>query len=229
MTDFPSRNGTESQAAQDVFFGLSHIDVPVTDLVRAEHIYHGATGFPVQGRGEGWTDIDVGGTFLRLVLDRRPGREVAIRLRVREVSEALDALVQAGATLVHGATRTSDLELLGVARDPDGHRIQLWRPLSEDEYGFVPELPKQMTWTADADALLKSLLMSVPALFRALARRRVVAVAEELAGSRNLVTREEVIRGFILASPRVTRYRNRQPLIDHGIDVERYREDWEAD
>jgi hypothetical protein len=56
-----------------------------------------------------------------------------------------------------------------------------------------------------------------------------VAVAEELAGSRNLVTREEVIRGFILASPRVTRPRNRQPLLDHGVDVDRYRDDWDAD
>lgn len=53
--------------------------------------------------------------------------------------------------------------------------------------------------------------------------------AEDLAGARNLVTREEVVRGYIVASPRVTRGRKRQPLIDHGIVVTRYQADWDAD
>jgi len=212
-----------------VFYGLSHVDVPVTDLARAERLYHGATGFPVQRRGEGWMDVDAGGFLLRLVLTRRVEHPVGVRLQAPGIEEALGALVKAGATLLHGATRTPEQELLGAARDPDGNTLHVWRPLSEDEYDFVPELPKEMTWTPEADAFLKSLLMSVPALFRALARRRVVAVAEELARSRNLVTREEVIRGFILASPRVTRPRNRQPLLDHGVDVDRYRDDWDAD
>lgn len=212
-----------------IFYGLSHIDVPVTDLARAERLYHGATGFPVQGRGEGWLDVEAGGMRLRLVLTRRPEHTVTLRLQAPAVDEALAALVAAGATQLYSATRTPEQELLAAARDPDGNVVYVWRPLTEDEFDFVPELPKEMTWTVDADAFLKSLLGSVPALFRALARRRVVAVTEELAGSTNLVTREEVIRGFILASPRVTRPRNRQPLIDHGVDVERYREDWDAD
>ena len=211
------------------FYGLSHIDVPVTNLTSAEQLYHGATGFPVQRRGEGWLDIDAGGFLLRLVLTRRPEHKVSLRLQAPAVDDALGALVKAGATLLYGATRTPEQELLGAARDPDGNLLYVWRPLTEDEFDFVPELPTEMTWTPDADAFLKSLLMSVPALFRGLARRRVVAVAEELAGAKHLVSREEVRRGFILASPRVTRPRNRQPLVDHGVDVNRYQADWDAD
>jgi predicted enzyme related to lactoylglutathione lyase len=211
------------------FYGLSHIDVPVTSLHRAERIYHHATGFPVQRRGEGWMDIDAGGFLLRLVLTHNPEARATLRLQAPSVEEALAAMVNAGTTLLYGAMRTPDQELIGAVRDPDGNQIYVWRPLTEDEFDFVPELPKEMTWLPEAEDFLKSLLRSIPALFRALARRRVVAVSEELAQGKNLVTREEVIRGFILASPRVTRYRNRQPLIDHGVDVDRYREDWESD
>ncbi|MCU0659570.1 MAG: VOC family protein [Polyangiaceae bacterium] len=211
------------------FYGLSHIDVPVTSLQRAEQIYHQATGFPVQRRGEGWLDIDAGGFLLRLVLTHRPEARATLRLQAPSVEDALVALVNAGTTLLYGAMRTPDQELIGAVRDPDGNQIYVWRPLTEDEFDYVPELPKEMTWLPEAEDFLKSLLRSIPALFRALARRRVVAVSEELAQGKNLVTREEVIRGFILASPRITRYRNRQPLIDHGVDVDRYREDWESD
>ncbi|MEP7099780.1 MAG: DUF2621 family protein [Burkholderiales bacterium] len=105
----------------------------------------------------------------------------------------------------------------------------MWRPLSEDEYDAVPELPKKLVWASDADALLKQLLQGVPALFRALARRKVARVVEELSARSRFVTREEVIRGYILASPRVTRGRSRKPLIDAGIDVDRYQADWDAD
>lgn len=213
----------------DLFYGLSHINIPVRDLTLADRIYHQATGFPLKTQGPGWFEIDASGILMRLIQTPSPDHTVSIRLQSPSVAEAVDALVKAGASLLYRAARTPDQELLGAARDPDGNVIYVWRPLTEDEYDFVPDLPKEMSWAPDAEDFLKSLLKSVPALFRALARRRVVAVAEELAASRRLVTREDVIRGFILASPRVTRGRNRQPLVDHGIDVDRYKADWEAD
>jgi catechol 2,3-dioxygenase-like lactoylglutathione lyase family enzyme len=219
----------EPSSKSHLFFGLSHVDVPVTDLGRAEALYHGATGFPIKTRGPGWIEVDASGVLLRLLQTRSPEHTVALRLQSAAVAEAVDSLVSAGATLLYRASRTPEQELLGAVRDPDGNILYVWRPLTEDEYDFVPDLPKQLSWAPDAEDLLKSLLKSVPALFRGLARHRIVAVAEELAESRRLVTREEVIRGFILASPRVTRSRNRQPLIDHGIDVERYKSDWDAD
>jgi predicted enzyme related to lactoylglutathione lyase len=218
-------NGNETHRV----FGLSHIDLPVTDLERSLALYAGVLNFPETARGEGWADLDAGGCTLRLVLTRRPEHLGAVRVQSSTVGETAAAMLREGARLVHPAARTPEQTLLAALRDPDGNAIYVWRPLSEDEYERVPELPKSLSWQPDAEQLLKSLLRSVPALFRGLARRRVTAVAEELVGPSLQVGREEVIRGFILASPKITRPRNRQPLIDQGVDVERYRADWEAD
>lgn len=217
-------------ASETIVYGVSHVDLPTRDLARALKIYRDVLGFGVKAEGEGFVDLDGGGTVaLRLVESARPEGRGALRVHAGTVEATMAALVRAGCVRLYEPLRTPTQELVGALRDPDGHALYVWRPLTEDEYDVVPEIPKEMTWEAEADELLKSLLKKVPALFRVLARRRVARVAEELAGKRNLVTREEVIRGFILASPRVTRGRNRQPLLDHGVDVERYREDWEAD
>lgn len=208
------------------FFGLSHVDIPVTDLARAKRLYAGVLGFVVRSEGEGWADLDAGAGGLRLLETRRPEHRTAIRVQSPTVETALEHLSRSGTRLVYPAARTADQQLVGAVQDPDGNTIYVWRPLTEDEWGFVPELPVEMAWHPEAEALLKSLLKSVPALFRGLARRRVVAVVEELAERTKFVTREEVIRGFILASPRVTRERNRKPLVEHGVDVDRYAADW---
>lgn len=212
-----------------VFFGISHVNVPVTDLARARRFYAEALGFEVKAEGDGYVDLDAGTVRLRLVETRSAQHKVDLRVQSQRVESALDLLVSRGARLLQAATRTPDQQLIGAVHDPDGHTLHVWRELSEDEYDFVPELPKRLVWHPEAEELLKSLLKSVPALFRMLARHKVAAMSEELASATRLVTREEVIRGFILASPKVTRGRNRKPLIDHGIDVERYRADWEAD
>jgi catechol 2,3-dioxygenase-like lactoylglutathione lyase family enzyme len=217
---------------ESVVFGLSHVDVPVRDLARALVLYRDLLGFPEKARGDGWVDLDGGGTIaLRLLEAARPSHRAAIRVQSSTVEVTLDALVRVGGKILHSAKRTPEQDLVGVAQDLDGNTIAVWRPLTEDEYDFVPTLSTVLTWTPDAEALLKSLLKKVPALFRGLARRRVVPVVESLAAIRSprLVGREDVIRGFILASPRVTRGRNRQPLIDHGIDVDAYQADWDAD
>jgi catechol 2,3-dioxygenase-like lactoylglutathione lyase family enzyme len=215
-------------SAEAVVHGLSHVDVPVRDLGRALAIYRTTLGFGERSRGEGWVDLDAGGTIaLRLLQVRRVQNRAALRVQAGTVEAVFQALLASGCKALYEPRRTAAQELEGRVADPDGHTLHVWRPLTEDEYDFVPELPKEMAWTPDAEALLKSLLKSVPALFRGLARRKVVRFAEEL-GSTGLVTREELIRGFILASPRVTRGRNRQPLLDHGVEVDRYQADWDA-
>jgi hypothetical protein len=212
-----------------VFYGVSHVDVPVTALDRSLRVYANATGFPVQARGAGWAEVFAGALAIRLVEAREIDHRASIRLQSPEVEAGVAALVEAGASPLRAPTRNPANELVGSVCDPDGHTISVWRALSEDELDEVPPLPTQLTWDADAEELLKSLLKRVPVLFRVIARYRVTRVAETLAACTKRVTREEVIRGYILASPRVTRGRNRQPLIDHGIDVDRYRDDWEAD
>lgn len=212
------------------FHGLGQVEVEVTDLDRALRIYHEATDFPIKARGEGWVLIDANGAgAIRIVQVEQPGSRARLRLLVPDVAAALDALVAVGARRAKDPERTTDLELLAHAHDPDENVLIVYRPLTEDEYDVEPEIPKEMTWDPDAEALLKSLLKAVPFLFRGLARSKIARVAEELAERTHRVTREEVIRGTILASPKVTRGRNRQPLIDHGVDVDKYQADWDAD
>jgi len=213
-----------------VVFGVSHVYVPVQSVARARSIYVDVLGFEERARDKDWIELDAGGTvFLRLVETMRPEHRVHLRLMAPDIDAAVLALMRGGCGLIEKATRTPDMTLAASVCDPDGHTLTVWRALTEDEFDVIPDLPKTLVWNDDADTLLKQLLKGVPALFRGLARRRVVRVVEELAACRSVVTREDVIRGFIRASPKVTRGRNRGPLLDAGIDVDRYQADWEAD
>ena len=104
----------------------------------------------------------------------------------------------------------------------------LWRALTEDEWDFVPELPKQGEWMPDAEDLLKRLLAHVPALFRMLARRKTTRVIEQMADeARSPVTQELVIKGYITASAKVTRYRLVEPLRAEGINPDDYQAEFD--
>jgi len=210
------------------FFGLSHVDVPVRDLERARAFYCDSFGFEESRRGQGWIDLETGTALLRLVETPNPDRRAALRIQSNEVEADVERLTRAGAPLLYEATRTEELELVASVRDPDGNTISVWRALSEDEYGFLPELPKEQSWNPEAEALLKSLLTGVPALFRALARRKVARNAEYLADGKHPVTRDDVVRAFIISNARITRDRVRQPLIDHGYDPGDYPEEFES-
>lgn len=209
-----------------MFFGVSHLELPVTDLARARRFYTEALGFPVKQDGEGFCDVDTHSVLLRLVEVRRVEQHATLRLQVGDVAAAYAALLAAGAKALYPPERTPQLELMAQASDPDGHGITVWRALSEDEYGYLPTLPIQQTWDSEAEALLKSLLTRVPSLFRGLARRKVVQEAEAIATARQ-VGREDVIRAYIRSNARVTRNRVRKPLLEHGIDPEHYRADFE--
>jgi len=210
-------------------FGITHVDISTPNLSRALRLYGELLGFAESARGAGWVDLDAGGALtLRLRQTPSVERRVTLRLRVAIVQTCVDALVSHGCSLVSAAEKTPELTLAATVRDEDGHWICVWRPLSEDEYDVTPELPKGASWTKDAEVLLKQLLNGVPALFRSLARRKVTRVAETLARAGCSVETEDVIRGFILSSPRITRERNRKPLVDAGIDVAKYQADWDS-
>lgn len=210
-------------------FGLSHVDVPVTQLEKSEQFFTRHLSFWVKKRGDGYVDIDTGTLTLRLIKTGRVEHPVTLRIQVADVEGLTKELCEAGARLRYAPLRTPEQELFAQVTDSDGHILTLWRELSEDEYGYVPELPKELSWSQEAEELLKSLLKSVPALFRALVRWRVAKNAELLAESSRVVGREQVIRAFILSSAKVTRYRVRQPLIDHGVDLDQYAADFDAD
>lgn len=209
-----------------MIFGISHIELAVTNLARARRLYEGTLGLGLKKEGEGFVDLDAGTVLVRLFQTTRVEQKVALRMQVADVGAAWKRLVEAGARPLYEPMRTPQLEVLGSVADPDGHALTVWRQLSEDEYGFLPDLPKAGEWRAEAEDLLKSLLTSVPALFRGLARRKVVQEAELLATD-HAVSREDVIRAYIRANSRPTRYRVKKPLEQHGIDPERYAADFD--
>jgi len=213
-----------------MFFGVSHLVLSVTDLERAVRLWRDTMGFAEGKRGEGWVDIDSGNVAIRLMQVAAVENRAALRLTVQDVPKAYQALLAAGAAPRYEAMRTPDLEEMACVSDPDGHSIVLWRQLTEDEWGFVPDLPKQGEWYPDAEQLLKRLLSHVPAMFRMLARRKTTRTIEHLARQANsAVTREWVIKGFITASAKINRHRLHAPLRAEGIDPDAYREDFEAD
>lgn len=209
-----------------MFLGVSHVDVSVTDLPRARRFYTEALGFTVKREGPGFCDVDTNTVLLRLIETRTVEHRAAIRLQVVDVEKAFTRLKALGARALYEPLRTPQLELVGSVADADGNTLSVWRPLSEDEYGFLPALPTEQSWRGEAEKLLQSLLVGVPSLFRGLARRKVVREAEELAEGRD-VGREDVIRAYIRANSKITRYRLKKPLVENGIDPDAYSADFE--
>jgi catechol 2,3-dioxygenase-like lactoylglutathione lyase family enzyme len=208
--------------------GLSHVDVPVRDIDRALSLYVGVLGFALRSRGEGWADLDAHSAGVRLVESQGVERPASIRLLSSGVEADVEALVSAGVTLQYEPARTDRLTLEATMQDSDGNTLTLWRDLTEDEYGFDPVLPTVVTWDEDAETLLKSLLRAVPALFRGLARRRIVAEAERRVGARKRISRDLAIRSFISAQSPPNRKRLNEPLRAHGINPAHYKDEFDA-
>lgn len=212
-----------------MFFGVSHIDLPITDFARSDAFWGKLIGLKEVKRGEGFLDLDSGSVILRLVQVPSVSRPVTLRVHVGDVQAAFDRLINSGGRALYDVQRTPALELEAHVADPDGNTVIVWRDLSEDEYGFVPDLPKEGEWQADAERLLIELLSYVPALFRSMARRKVTKIIEEVAGYDNSpVTREHVIRGYILSSAKIKRDRLIEPLKKCGIDPGKYKEEFDA-
>ncbi len=211
-----------------MFFGVSHVVLQVSNLKSATDFWSGVMGFAIAKQGEDFADIDTGNVAIRLLQVSRVETRSSLRLSVFQVNEAYRTLLKHGATSRYEPQKTPDLEEMACVSDPDGHTIILWRALNEDEWGFVPDLPKQGEWYPDAEHLLKRLLSHVPAVFRMLARRKTTRVIEMLAAEmKSPVTRDIVIRGYITASAKVTRFRLVEPLKAEGIDPGQYREEFE--
>lgn len=212
-----------------MFFGVTHIDVPVCNLAHSEAFWGKLIGLQKVKHGEGFVDMDSGNVILRLIEVSQVIRPVTLRVSVPDVQAAFDTLIAAGGRCMYEVQRTPALELEAHIADPDGNTIVVWRELTEDEYGFVPELPKQGEWLKTSEDLFNALLQHVPALFRSMARRKVTKIIEEVAGyDQSAVTREHVIRGYILASAKIKRDRLIEPLKKCGINPDDYKEEFDA-
>ena len=211
-----------------MFYGLSHVDVPVRDLEKARTLYVDVLGFSVRHEGEGFCDLDAATAQVRLVESPVAERPASLRIEAGDVEGGVAALEAGGASLLYAPARTDRLTLEGTVRDDDGNTITVWRALSEDEWGFVPELPTEEGWAPEAETLIKSLLGSVPALFRGLARRKIVREAERRAGTGGHVSRDLAIRAYISAQSPPNRGRLHEPLRAHGIDPAAYQDEFES-
>jgi len=212
-----------------MFFGISHIDLPVTDFARAEAFWGKLIGLKEVKRGEGFIDLESGTVIMRLVQVPQVSRPVTVRVSVPDVAAAYDLLVRSGGRGLYEAYRTPALEIEAHVADPDGNAVIVWRELSEDEYGFTPELPKQGEWEPGTENLLNDLLAYVPALFRGMARRKVTKIIEEVAEiDQTVVTRETVIRGYIMSSAKIKRDRLIEPLKKCGINPDNYKEEFDS-
>ncbi|MDH5631639.1 MAG: DUF2621 family protein [Gammaproteobacteria bacterium] len=213
-----------------MFYGATHIDIQVGDLERATRFWCDTLGLTETKKGEGFVDVDSGSVKLRLVQSANITSTTTIRINAGDIQAAYDALIAAGTRPLHEPVQTPDLELVAAVKDPDGHTVLVWRDLTEDEYDFVPDLPTESQWQTEAEILLKQLLTHVPALFRATARKRCTRTIEELGTLENTVIgRDQVIRGYILASPKFMRHNLRDPLNREGINPDDYKDIFESD
>lgn len=127
------------------------------------------------------------------------------------------------------AAERAGLELQATCADPDGNRVVLVRELTEDEYAEPVDLPTTTTWRPEARELLLGLLRHVPALFRALARRRITKNAEHLARSEAArIDERTVVRAYIVSNSKATRERVRAPLREYGYDVNDFLDDFNS-
>lgn len=211
-----------------MFYGISHFDLQVVDLKRSRDFWSKVIGFDVSKEGEGYVELDSGNVAIRLIEVPAIEQTATIRLSVPEVGKAYEHLVSKGAVSRYEPMNTPDLHRIACVTDSNGHSIILWRALSEDEWGFVPELHKTGEWLPEAEDLVVRLLSHVPAFFRMLARRKVTRVVEQLAKDDNSpVTREHVIKGYITSSAKVTRARLIEPLKAEGINPEDYQAEFD--
>lgn len=211
-----------------MFHGISHIDLQVTDLDKARHLWADIIGFRVSSEGDGFIELDSGNVGLRLIEVGRVEHTGSIRISVPSVEAAYKKLLSAGLSSRYAPMHAPDLEKIACVNDDNGHAIILRRPLTEDEWDFVPDLPKTGEWLPDAEDLVVRLLSHVPAFFRMLARRKVTRVVEKLALDDNSpVTREHVIKGYITSSAKVTRSRLIAPLKAEGIDPDDYKDEFD--
>ncbi|MDH5424923.1 MAG: DUF2621 family protein [Gammaproteobacteria bacterium] len=211
-----------------MFHGISHFDLQVKDLKSALHLWSDTIGFVVSKNGDGFVELNSGNVYLRLIEVPYIEHTATVRLSVPSVSKAYAHLINAKAISRYEPMDTPDLEKIACVSDADGNSIIIWRDLTEDEWSFVPDLPKTGDWLPEAEELVVKLLSHVPAFFRMLARRKVTRVVEQLAKEDDSpVTREHVIKGYITSSAKVTRIRLVAPLKAEGINPDDYQAEFD--
>ena len=86
-----------------------------------------------------------------------------------------------------------------------------------------------MQWASDASAKFQEMLSDVPAMFRGMAKSMAASAAEKAATERGAteVSFEDMVRGFIQATPGHMREDLKKLFAGHGVEIQNYRADFE--
>jgi len=68
-----------------MFFGISHLVLPCSDLEKATQLWRDVIGFRAARSGEGYVDIDTGSALLRLLQVPKVESQTSLRLQVADV------------------------------------------------------------------------------------------------------------------------------------------------
>lgn len=213
-------------------FCLTRIDLPVHDVTAARDFYEECIGLmpaaagvgPESGALPGCVEMDSGAVRVRLVPAPADTPRARLSLEVNDVDAAVDVLREAGAEILRAPVRRGTRRPLSCeARDPFGNTLFVWRAPTEDDLEAPPELDTTRGWDPAAVALMKSMLLHVPELFRQPARISSVHWAETLPGDRD-VSVEVAVRGYVRATPAFGRDRLLRALEEHGFDPDGYAE-----
>ena len=215
--------------------GISHLRLPVSRLEVSRRFYESVMGFQVLGPEEAELSagpegagavLDALGVRLCLSASEEAFGLLELSFQTARVRAAVKRLSEGGAVVDQGPTKTSRGTLEAVLRDPDGHRLRIWRKLREDELEQEPELPTTRAWEEGARTLLRAFLQQTPVLFRDLARKNCVREAEHLTPDGQPVGPRTVARAVVRATPRLMRSRLRRPLGELGFDPDDFSEDF---
>ncbi|QGJ69352.1 Hypothetical protein PBC10988_10260 [Planctomycetales bacterium 10988] len=208
-----------------MFYGVSHFVLEVSDLGRAKAYYCDVLEMEIKEESKDQLILDAGTTDLYIIEKEDPQPRSGICFQVGEMPWLLERLAQANVEFPETVKPAEGERWEILMTDGQGNQMILWQKLGEDDWANPVPLPAEIEWTEEAEELMQGLLKRVPALFRDLARKKAVAETELLAEN-NRVIKEHVVRGYIRANPRITRFRVKKPIREMGYNPEDYAEDF---
>lgn len=201
----------------------------VTELQGPLELLVGLFEMPIRVRHEDEVVLDNGSVSLRLLLCSEPRSRFVLDVDCVDLDAAQTELSARPGFSCHPAAFISTHREVLRVRTPYGFELWLGRSHDEDALGIEAELSTELCWSEEALETIRKLARQVPVAFRDLMREKTVARAETLAVARGSieVDRSTALAAAIQMTPAFQLPRLRKQLIDLGVDVDRFAEDFE--
>lgn len=208
-----------------MFFCLTHIEVPVGDLVEASIVYKKAFDLDIFKEDSDFIDLEHGFIKVRLIKKITPNHYSSFRLEVDQIEKSYEKLLELGFKKITEVVKKEDIFQTNLF-DPYNNIVTLWRPLNEDELIFPPQIQSKKIWSPEATDTIQTLVKNVPLLFRKLAREKAVIEAEALVENNNAVDIKTAVRGYIIATPDIMKERIKKHIVNSGFSIEEFKDDF---